>query len=76
MLPRSSFIALATFLTIGVVLILRQRSASFSFYRSSFAYGRSLNAWLRDEEARYVLSVQDRHRLIRRWGPTDVDVES
>jgi hypothetical protein len=44
MLPHSSFMALATFLTIGNVLILRQRSASFSFYRSSFGYGRSLNA--------------------------------
>jgi hypothetical protein len=78
-MPRSSsFTALAAILVIGTFLLFRRLSAPPAFYRDAFGFGRgrSLRAWLRDEEARYAEVVQSREELIRKWGPTDVDVEA
>jgi hypothetical protein len=75
MLSRSSVIALAAFFTITLVLF-RQYSATPPFYHDAFGRSHSLNAWLNDEDARYAEVVQDRQELIKKWGPTDVQVES
>lgn len=74
-MPRPSFVAVLALLTIAVILLLRSFSPQLSFYRDAFGYGRSLTAWLRDEEARYALAVQDRQDLIKKLGPTDIQVE-
>ena len=78
-MPRSSFTALAAILVIGTFLLFRRLAASPpTFYRDAFGFGRgrSLRAWLRDEEARYAGVVQSRQQLIQKWGPTDVQVEA
>ena len=75
MSPRSSFMALAAFLTIGIFL-LRQSPATPSFYHDVFGRSRALSTWLDNEEARYAGVVQARQELIRKWGPTDAEVES
>ncbi|KAH9988440.1 methyltransferase domain-containing protein [Russula compacta] len=74
-MPRPSFVAVLALLTIAVILLLRSFSPQSSFYRDVFGYGHSLTAWLRDEEARYALVVQDRQDLIKKLGPTDIQVE-
>jgi hypothetical protein len=71
--PRPFFALLAGLLTFSLALLLfrHQQQASFS----SFAYpgffgsgpGRSLSAWVLDEEARYDVVLQDRQQLINRW---------
>ncbi|KAI9455892.1 methyltransferase domain-containing protein [Russula earlei] len=76
MLPRSSFVALAAFLTIALVFVLRPFSVPSSYYRDVFDQGRSLTTWLSAEEARYAALLQQRRQLIKKWGPTEVDVES
>ena len=78
-MPRSSSLtALAAILVIGTFLLFRRLSAPPAFYRDAFGFGRSrsLRTWLRDEEVRYAEVVQSRQELIRKWGPTDVQVES
>jgi len=78
-MPRSSFTALAAILVIGTFLLFRRLAASPpAFYRDAFGFGqgRSLETWLRNEEARYAEVVQRRQQLIQKWGPTDVDVQA
>jgi hypothetical protein len=74
--PRPSIVALATFIALSIILLLHQFSSHSSYYRDAFTSGRSLKAWLNDEEERYALFLQDRQQLIRKWGPTDVAVEA
>ena len=71
----SSYTPLAAILVIGTFLLFRRRR--HPFYRDAFGLGRgrSLRAWLRDEEVRYPEVVQSRQELIRKWGPTNVEVE-
>jgi hypothetical protein len=77
MAPRpSSFIALAAFLILGIVLLQHQFPTTPSFYRDVSGRGRPLSAWLTDEEARYAEVVQGRQQLITKWGPTAAEVES
>jgi hypothetical protein len=81
MLPRSSFVILATLFNIGIVLVRffstvpEPPTSSSSFYHDAFGPGRSLGTWLKDEEERYVAVVRDRHQLIKKWGPTAIDIE-
>jgi len=72
----SSFIALAAFLAIGIVLLQRRFPVTPSFYHDVSGRRRLLSTWLTNEEARYAEVVQDRHQLIRKWGPTAAQVES
>jgi hypothetical protein len=78
MSPRfSSFIALAAFLTVAIVLINQFKfPATPSFYHDAFGRGRPLSTWLTDEEGRYAEVVQGRQQLIRKWGPTAAEVEA
>jgi hypothetical protein len=70
--PRPFFAALAAFLTFSLVLLLfhRQSSVQSFSYPGSFASGRSLSAWVLDEDARYSVVLQDRQELIRKWATT------
>jgi len=71
--PRPFFALLAGLLTFSLALLLfRHQQASVP----SFAYpgffgsgpsGRSLSAWVLDEEGRYDVVLQDRQQLINRW---------
>ena len=76
--PCASFTVLAAILTLGTFLLFRRLAAPPTFYRDAFGgsgLGRSLRPWLRDEDARYAEVVQARQELIRKWGPTEVQVE-
>src|SRR6266849_8027346 len=76
MSPRPSIVALATFIAIIIVLILHQFSpSSSSDYRDAFTSGRSLKSWLNDEEERYTEFLQNRQQLIRKWGPSEAEVQ-
>jgi hypothetical protein len=75
MLSRRTIVALTAFFAITIVLF-RQYSATPHFYHDAFGRGHSLDAWLNDEEARYVEVLRDRQKLIKKWGPTDAQVES
>jgi hypothetical protein len=62
------FLRSTVLITIAVVL-LRQSSATINGYvycRNAFGHGRSLRAWLPDEEARYTVAVQGRLELIKK----------
>jgi hypothetical protein len=74
--PRPTIVSLAVLITIAVILLLRPFSANLnsysSYYRDAFGHGsRSLGAWLAEEEARYVVAVQERLELIKKWGPRE-----
>jgi hypothetical protein len=74
--PRPSVVALATFIAVSSLLLLHQFfGSSPSYYRDVFTRSRSLTAWLSDEEERYAAFIQDRQQLIRKWGPTEVEVQ-
>jgi hypothetical protein len=77
--PRPTVVAVVLLLTVTLILLLRPFSATLngysSYYRDVFGHGRSLRAWLADEEARYAVAVQERLELIKKWGPTDVAVD-
>jgi hypothetical protein len=75
MFPRLSSTILVALLTLGVVFVW-QFSTSPSFYRDFFGRRNALKEWLKDEEERYVRVVEDRHQLIKKWGPAAVEVES
>ena len=78
--PRPTFIALAALLTVAFILLLRPflppLSLGSSSYCDIFGCGRSLRAWLEEEEARYSETLELRQRLIQTWGPTEDLVES
>jgi len=77
--PRASFTALAAILTLGTFLLFRRLSTPPAFYRDAFDgydLGRSLRTWLRNEDARYAEVVRARQELMKKWGPTEVQVES
>jgi hypothetical protein len=76
MFPRSSSTILVALLILGVVFLWQQFSTSPSFYRDVFGRRNALREWLKDEEERYVRVVEDRHQLIKKWGPAAVEVES
>jgi hypothetical protein len=77
--PRPTVLALVLLITVTIILLLRPFSASInsysSYYRDAFGPGRSLRAWLADEEARYAVAVQERLELIKKWGPRDNAVD-
>jgi hypothetical protein len=74
--PRPSVVVLATFIALSFLLLFHQFSfSSPSYYRDVFTRSRSLKAWLNDEEERYMALIQDRQQLIRKWGPTEVEVQ-
>jgi hypothetical protein len=74
--PRPSVVALATFIAVSFLLLFHQFfGSSPSYYRDVFTRSRSLNAWLNDEEERYAAFIQNRQQLIRKWGPTEVEVQ-
>lgn len=77
--PRPTVVTLALLIIVAVVLLLRPFSATShgysSYYRDIFGSGRSLSAWLADEEARYAVAVQERLELIKKWGPRDDAVD-
>lgn len=75
MAPRRSVIAAAAFVAIFIVLILHQFSAYSSYYHDIFTRGRSLTAWLNEEEERYTVLLQGRKELIAKWGPSEAEVE-
>jgi hypothetical protein len=75
MLSRSTIIALTAFFTITIILF-RQFPATPRFYHDAFGRGHSLDAWLNEEEARYDGVLRDRQELIKKWGPTEAQVES
>jgi hypothetical protein len=64
---------------LAVILLLRPFSATLngysSYYRDAFGHSRSLRAWLAEEEARYVVAVQERLELIKKWGPREDAVD-
>ncbi|KAN0138449.1 Methyltransferase domain containing protein [Lactarius tabidus] len=66
-------------ITVAVIIFLRPFSATLngysSYYRDAFGHGRSLRAWLAEEEARYVVAVQERLELIKKWGPREDAVD-
>jgi len=72
-------LTLVLLITVAVILLLRPFSETLngysSYYRDVFGPGRSLRAWLADEEARYVVAVQERLELIKKWGPRDDAVD-
>jgi hypothetical protein len=74
MLRFRSSIALIAFLTVGIILF-RSFPTRRAFYRNISGHGLSLSAWLEDEEAQYNMFLKDRQQLIRRWGPSTVDVK-
>ncbi|KAN0124167.1 hypothetical protein V8E53_003920 [Lactarius tabidus] len=53
-------------ITIAVILLLRPFSATLH---------RSLRAWLAEEETKYVVAIQERLELIKRWGPREDAVD-
>jgi len=77
--PRPTVIALGVVLSFGVIFLLRPfaptLSVHSSYYRDVFGRSRPLSDWLRNEEARYTVAVQDRQQLIRKYGPTEVTVD-
>lgn len=73
--PRPSIVALAAFVAISFILILHQFSTSSSYYRDVFSRARSLKTWLNDEEEHYTVFLEDRQRLISKWGPSESAVE-
>jgi hypothetical protein len=77
MAPRPSIVALATLIAIIFLLILHQFSSSSSstYYHDVFTSRRSLKSWLIAEEEHYNVFLQDRQRLIRKWGPTEAAVQ-
>jgi hypothetical protein len=75
MSPRPSVVAVATLVAIIFLLILHQFSgSSSSYYRDVFTSRRSLKTWLNEEEERYIAFLQDRQQLIRKWGPSESEV--
>jgi hypothetical protein len=46
-----------------------------SYYRDAFGHSRSLRAWLAEEETKYVVAIQERLELIKRWGPREDAVD-
>jgi hypothetical protein len=77
--PRLTVVACTTFLLFVVILLRPFRptlSVHSSYYRDVFGHSRPLRDWLRDEEARYTVAVEDRQQLIRKYGPTEVTVDS
>lgn len=75
MAPRPSIVALATFIAISFILVLHQFSGSSTYYRDAFTSSRSLKTWLNDEEERYTAFLQGRQELIRKWGPSESEVQ-
>lgn len=73
--PRPSVVAFAACIAISIVFLLHQFTPYSSYYHDVFTRGRSLKAWLNDEEERYDAFIQDRHQLIRKWGPTETSVD-
>ena len=77
--PRPTVVSLVLLILVAVILLLRPYSANLngysSYYRDVFGHGRSLRAWLADEEERYVVAVQERLELIKKWGPRDDAVD-
>jgi hypothetical protein len=77
--PRPTIVSLAVLITIAVILLLRPFSATLngysSYYRDAFGHSRSLRTWLAEEEARYVVAVQERLELIKKWGPREDAVD-
>lgn len=76
---RPTVVSLAVLITVAVILLLQQFSATLhgysSYYRDVFGHGHTLGAWLADEEARYAVAIQERLELIKKWGPTDDAVD-
>jgi hypothetical protein len=75
MAPRPSIVALATFIAISFILVLHQFSGSSTYYRDAFTSSRSLKTWLNEEEEHYTAFLQDRQQLIRKWGPSESEVQ-
>jgi hypothetical protein len=77
--PRLTVVTFAIFL-IFLFSILRPfaptLSVHSSYYRDVFGRSRPLSDWLRDEDARYTVAVEGRQELIRKYGPTEVNVDS
>jgi hypothetical protein len=74
MAPRPFVAALAALLTFSLALLLFRHQqvsapASFSYpgFFGSGPSGRSLGAWVVDEETRYDFVLQDRQQLISKW---------
>jgi hypothetical protein len=78
--PRPTIVAFSLLLVFLVFLLFRPfaptLSVHSSYYRDVFGRSRPLREWLRDEEERYTVAVQDRQELIRKYGPTEVTVDS
>lgn len=77
--PRPPVIgALLLVLTIASILLLfRPFSATLhGLFVDYSGPGRSLSAWLADEEARYAVVLQERQELIKKVGPKPEDVVS
>jgi hypothetical protein len=77
--PRPTVVSLVLLILVAAILLIRPYSANLngysSYYRDVFGHGRSLRSWLADEEARYVVAVQERLELIKKWGPRDDAVD-
>jgi hypothetical protein len=77
--PRLTVVTFALFL-VFVFSVLRPfaptLSVHSSYYRDVFGRSRPLSDWLRDEDARYAVAVEERQNLIRKYGPTEVTVDS
>ena len=77
--PRPTIVSLILLITVALILLFRPFSANLNgystYYRDVFGHGRSLRAWLTDEEARYTVAVQERQELIKKWGPRDDAVD-
>jgi hypothetical protein len=76
-MPRISFsVVLTAFLLIALIFLLRSTSPQPSYYRDVFGgHGRSLSDWLHREEERYATILQERERLVLKWGPTNATVD-
>ena len=76
MAPRLFVAALAALLTLSLILLLSRyqqfATPSFSYpgFFGSGPSGRSLGAWVLDEEKRYEIVLQDRQQLINKWTTT------
>lgn len=69
--PRPTVIGtLFVFISVSsLFLFLRLLVAALPDYPSAFGPCRSLSARLADEEARYSVFLQERLKLIEKWGP-------
>jgi hypothetical protein len=79
--PRSTFIVVGALLTLAALFLLRPFGPSLPSIQTTrfcgvFKCDQTLRSWIEDEERRYGEAVEGREELIKKWGPTENDIQS